>query len=644
MAWPHQPTGSIHRAGALLLAPAATIGIFLCAAAPPALAGPRLQPGEEQPPPAFAMPTMHGPVLDLCTLGETSDGTRSVKQRGVLLGPAGLERFDADPALAAIGASVHARETFVARFPLDRLYGVVTSLPGQPSWLQRKSIPLSEVADALSRVPLERPFAGEDEGGGARERAFVRYSLSCTDWVFVPVLDHVGVRWRWQMAELRSVGATASSNGASAGAEVTQREMYLPDIKVAMRIGVFRRQGDALQLKQVVHGGTDKNTGMPDLPPPVEGAEIPPYISAIPDATCAVPETATDGTPGLGCPPEALGSASQAMLFLGKNEHDSRVCQARNMWNPGVWALCTLRMAMETATGGAQKNTRKVPGLLLFDRLQQGNVKDARGPGIAIGRHEGVKVGYGFFTQGQNGKMKSFLRVTHVGPGGRDGDAHRTALRSRFGKAAFGETVYEYPQSNLYLGVTLGGGPLLGMAGPTTFTRGSLAGRTATFPSWTGGLSLSFMWDYSALSGLPESRTGIEAHLLTGVTSSVSVLTIPVDFPKLEQGFYLGPRTKIFASLAFSAGWLFVALADQVQVTGIGGVFSAQALRGYLIGAAASVGVEYMSTPDRLWRLDIAARSYGRARLGTDLDTSELDQRGDSYASIMARLIYDFAL
>ena len=66
--------------------------------------------------PAFPMPTVRGAVIDLCTHHEVSDGTQSVKQRAVILGPAGLERFDADPGLAALGASTHARETITTRF------------------------------------------------------------------------------------------------------------------------------------------------------------------------------------------------------------------------------------------------------------------------------------------------------------------------------------------------------------------------------------------------------------------------------------------------------------------------------------------------------------------------------------------------
>lgn len=609
-----------------MILPTRPLCLALLFVASTASANPRLSPGEEHPAPSFSMETVRGAVLDLCALEEESDGTQSVKQRGILLGPAGMELFDTDPKLASIGASFHARETFISRFPLDRLYGVVSSLPGRTEWLNRESIPLADLQTAMSNAATGQAFAGMEPGSVERERAFVRSSLPCTDWVFVPVVDRVDVRWRWQPVEMRTVGAQASSQQASAGASIERREMYLPDVRVLVRIGVFQRMGDTFEKVSVVSGGDDKNRGMPDIPPE-EGYVIPPHISAIPDAAGS-----TEGT------------ASAAMLSRSRNEQSDRVCKARTMWNPDVWSLCTVRVSMEMATGGAQKSVRELPGLLLFAELRKGNAKDAVGPGIAIGRHEGVKVGYGFYTKSEDGKMRSYFKVTKVGPGGLGGDGKRTVLRNRFGSAAFGERVFEYPQSNLYMGLRFGGGPLLGMSGPTTFTQGAMAGQTVSFPEWTAGASLSFMWDYSALSRIPESRTGAEIHFLTGLSESISLLAIPVDFPNLEQGIYVGPRTKLFASIAMSGGWLFVGFNGQAQANGLGASVSGEMVSGYLIGGAASVGVEYMQTPDRLLRFDIAGRTYSTGGLKTDADTFEFEDRDDRYASLMARLSYEFAL
>jgi hypothetical protein len=576
---------------------------------------------------------VRGAVIDLCTQRETSDGTQSVKQRAVILGPAGLERFDADPKLGSLAASTHARETFMARFPLDRLYGVVTAIPGDAAWLDRPSVALAEVRDAVERAPVVQPFAGDEPDAAARERAFVGYSLGCADLVLVPVVDRVDVTWSWQYVEDRALGAQATPSGASASASVQNGRMYLPTVDVSVRVGVFRRQGDALVLAGVVAGDSGHHSGMPDLPPASAGS-VPTYTSAVPDASCTIGPP-VDGSAGVTC---ADGTARSSMIAYGRNEFSGSVCQARDMTNPDVWALCTVRLQTELAVGGVQKRVRELPEMRLYAELRRGNQDDAGGPGIALGRHEGVKVGYGFFTKNAAGDITSFFKVTDPGPGGAGGDQQRTALRSRFGEYRFGDRVYEYPQSNWYLGVRLEGGPLGGMSPPTMFTTGALAGTTASFPSWVGGLGLSFMWDCSGITNMTEARTGAEIHALFGATSSVRFLALPIDFPNLEKGFYIAPRTKLYASLAFSAGWLFESLAGQDQ-----GV-SVEALQGYLIGVASAVGVELMATPDRLIRFDVSARTYGHASVDTTADTAELDARDDHYSTIMARLSVEVGL
>jgi len=110
-------------------------------------------------------------------------------------------------------------------------------------------------------------------------------------------------------------------------------------------------------------------------------------------------------------------------------------------------------------------------------------------------------------------------------------------------------------------------------------------------------------------------------------------LAIPVDFPNLEKGFYLAPRTKVFASLAFSGGWLFVSLPDQSQV-----------LQGYMIGVAGAVGLEFMINPDRLVRLDVSGRTYGHASVDATPETAELADRHDNYSTVMARLSVEVGL
>jgi hypothetical protein len=584
---------------------------------------------------ADGAPTARGSVIDLCTRREPFDGKRSIKQRGVVLGPAGLERFDADPKLAALGASAHARETIVARFPLDRLYDVVSTLPGDPSWLGRASVPLAEVEDTLARAALPRPFAGDEPGGDERERAFVRYSLGCADWVLVPVVERVDVRWDNQRVELRELGVVKTAAGARPGFGVEAREMWLPQLDVTLRVGVFYRRGDALVRSALVSGGSRKRSGMPDLPPASWGAGVPAFVSAIPIASCAIPPHGIDDTKGLACP---AGTASAALLSHGKNEFSDHVCQARTMENPDQWAVCAVRLETELAVGGAQKQVRELPELRLFDEERRGNPLDPDGPALAIGRHEGVKVGYGFFTKDAEGNMTSFARVLRPGPGGAAGEFERTALRLRFGDARPGERAFEYPQSNLYFGVRLETGPLYGMAPPTVFPTGPLARTVAAFPDWVGGLGLSSIWDASGAVNWTEFRTGVEAHALAGATPSVRMLALPIDFPNLEKGWTLG-RMKLFASLAFSAGWLFVSLAELDSWLGIPRV-----LQGYLVGGAAALGLELMLTPDLLVRVDVSGRAYGLASVTTTAETQALDARDDHYAALVARLSFEFGM
>ncbi|HSD88101.1 MAG TPA: hypothetical protein VLB44_11325 [Kofleriaceae bacterium] len=410
-----------------------------------------------------------GTVLDLCTLGTSSDGTSSVRQRALVFGPAGFERLDRDPTLAQTDAARHAREAFIAGLPLDRMYQVVTTIAPDPTWLSREWLSIAEISKFLLESSTPAVVGGADRG--PQERALAAYSAGCADWLLVPVIDSASWSWQWfdpptdKLALLHDA-PLAPPDGTHP--LMRGNAMMLPDIKLTGRVGAYHREGDRFVRVAVVSGGSTRDVGMPDYPPADWGTGVPNFLSAIPDASC-MPGTPRDGTPGFQC----QGVLDGNYVSKGKNEFSLGVCTARNLNNPEVWIACITRLEAEKVAGGAQRELRKVRGINLFDELRQ---HDGR-PAIRLGRHEGVKVGYGFYVPDEHGGIGAYFKVTEAGPGGPNGEFDPSILRNRFGATPIGARVYEYPQSNLYLAPRIEGGVLAGMAAPTTITTGPLAGQ-----------------------------------------------------------------------------------------------------------------------------------------------------------------------
>jgi hypothetical protein len=184
------------------------------------------------------------------------------------------------------------------------------------------------------------------------------------------------------------------------------------------------------------------------------------------------------------------------------------------------------------------------------------------------------------------------------------------------------------------------------MSGPTTITTGPLAGETITFPSWAAGIALGAAWDFSGTVNSPEWRTMAEIHVLASATSSTRIGMLLIDWPSIEKGFYVGPRLKAFASLAFAWGWVWASANESASASvggggatfGLGGDFS----RGRMIGVSGTVGLEYMINPDRLLRLDVSWRAHGAVELAASGDMQELALRGDHYDAVLARLGLEF--
>lgn len=575
-----------------------------------------------------------GAVLDLCALGTISDGTSSVRQRALVFGPAGFESLDRDPTLSHVGAARHAREAFVAGLPLDRMYQVVTTIQPDPTWLSREQLSTAEISRYLLESNAPALVGGTDRG--AQERALAAYSAGCADWLFVPVIDSASWSWRWfdpptnKLALLHD-GPLVPPDGTNPLMRGTA--MMLPDITFTGRVGAYHREGDRFVRVAVVSGGSAHDVGMPDYPPADWGDGVPDFLSAIPDASCVL-GTPRDGAPGFQC----SGVLDGDYISKGKNEFSLDVCTARNLNNPEVWIACITRLEAEKVAGGAQRKLRKVRGINLFDELRRHDGS----PAIRIGRHEGVKVGYGFYVPDEHGGMAAYFKVTKAGPGGLAGNLDPSMLRNRFGSTPIGARVYEYPQSNLYLAPRLEGGVLAGMSGPTTMTTGPLAGQTVTFPSWAAGVSLGAAWDFSGTVSSPEWRTMAEVHALAGATSSTRVGLLLIDWPSIEKGIYVGPRLKAFASLALAWGWVWASVNESatasVDGTGATARLEADFARGRMIGASGTLGLEYMITPDRLLRLDVSWRAHGAVELSASPDMHELALRGDHYNALLLRL------
>ena len=583
---------------------------------------------------APALDPHDGAVLDLCALATPSDGTSSVRQRAVVFGPAGFERLERDDTFARTGAARHAGEAFIAGLPLDRLYQVITTIAPDPAWLSRDRLSIAELSRHLLANASPAMVGGADRG--PQERAFAAYSVACADWVFVPVVDSASWSWRWfdpptnKLALLRR-GPISEPTGSHP--LMRGRAMLLPDVTFAGRVGAYHREGDIFVRVAVVRGGSAHDVGMPDYPPADWGQGIPGHLSAIPDASCAI-GAPRDGATGVSC----RGALDGRYISQGKNEFSLGVCTARNLDNPEVWIACIVRLGAEKVAGGAQRQLRKVRGLNLFDQLRQ---HDGR-PALRLGRHEGVKVGYGFYVPAPDGGIASYFKVTRAGPGGPDGTFDPSILRNRFGSTPYGSRVYEYPQSNLYFAPRLEGGVLAGMSAPTTMTTGPLAGQTITFPAWAAGVSLGTAWDLSGTVGSPEWRTMADIHLLAGATTSARVGLLLVDWPSVEKGVYVGPRLKAFASLALAWGWTWASVNESASasVDDTGAVFSfgGDYATGRMIGVSGTVGLEYMIAPDRLVRVDLSWRTHAAVTLETSAEMQELAQRRDHYNAVLFRL------
>lgn len=599
-------------------------------------------PGEAGPPPGPPPAVVHHPavdpregaVLDLCTLATASDGTSSVRQRAVVFGPAGFERLDHDPTLAQTQAARHAREAFVAGLPLDRMYSVITTIAPDPTWLARERLSIAELSRYVAESPSLAVVGGVERA--TQERALVSYSIACADWVLIPVIYSVSWDWQWfdpptKKLSLLHAGPLERPDGTHPLMSGTA--MLLPNIRFSGRVGAYYREGDSFVRVAVVQGGSTHDEGMPDYPPVEWGRGIPEFLSAIPDASCAL-ASPRDGASGFRC----RGVLDGAFISKGKNEFSLDVCTARNLNNPEVWIACIARLEAEKVAGGAQRSLREVRGINLFDDLR---VHDGR-PAVRLGRHEGVKVGYGFYVPDERGGIRAYYKVVKAGPGGPNGTFDPSILRNRFGSAPIGTRVYEYAQSNLYIAPRLEAGMLAGMAAPTTLTIGPLAGRTIAFPTWAGGVALGAAWDFSGTVGSPEWRTMAEVHALAGATSSARVGLLLVDWPSIEKGVYVGPRLKAFASLALAWGWVWASVNERASAsiddTGatvrIGGDYA----KGRMIGVSGTLGLEYMIHPDRLLRLDVSWRAHGAVELSASDEMWELAQRGDHYNALLVRL------
>ena len=612
-----------------------------------------LQSSEEEPAPTWDHESVGGNVLDLCALREVN-AKQSVKQRVVMFAPSGAEQVDSDPKLAALHGSDHLRQAWLARMPMDRFYNVLTAIPGKLEWAQRETMPISELSAYVASVQgaqVAAPFAG-DSGDPATnaaqlevEKKFVGYSLGCTDYVIVSGITRVSVTWGWVTIEERDVHVSTDGSSASAGASISDsgKQLWLPSLVMEAGMVIFQREGDQLRRVGYLEGTSDKLTNVDQSDMPDRGS-IPEHISAVPASTCAY-GAPSEGSAALStC---GAGSANSAYIAHDYYEINDRVCEARDFINPDVWSECFVRTTAEEVVGDLQLKSRKIDAFRLFGVLARGSMDDSSGLGMAIGKHEGVKVGYAFVQMGADRTVLSFFKVTDVGPGGPGGDQQRTALNQRFGDAHVGGKLLEYPQAGWTFMPKAVGGVFVGSPGGVVLTSGPYAGRRIDPAKWVAGGTLSFALDFSPIFKSPEWYGRVDISVLTSISSTVRMLMVPIDWPYFEKGFYLGPRAKLTFELGLSSNYITAQMLDQGSVSTSSGPGSAsiavqgttRELHGWSFGPVAAIGIDEMLSPEWALRLDVTGRYYSKAIWsGDNGDVAEWADRRDHLASIAARL------
>jgi hypothetical protein len=486
-----------------------------------------------------------GDVLDLCALEPKKDATRFQKQRVVVFAPADAAQLNDDAKVKAQDGGKLVRDIFTARFPLPRFHNVVTELPAKKEWASQDALTV-EAIQAYVKQP-------DDEGDKDRtarldkEREFVGYSVACTDYVVVPVITSHETKWEDKKVK--------TSKG-----EQTVKSLNL---KLGGTLAIFKRDGSGFKkiaaLDESVPSIADmmSDTVTANLPPmKVAGVDLldaaakipdlPKYVSAVPDPQCLAGKVGKGGAAALAECVKGEGTTEQA--FGGLDERLGPVCRkakdASGSERDDLNIQCEVRARAFQLSRAFQKDARSVEGWKLFGVL----AKKGDDPSFALGKDEGVKVGYAFQVLDPGGDRLGFFKVTNVGAGGESGEKEPTVLSLRSGEATEGARLEEYPQLGLVITPFGSGGIIALNSGPTTVSGG---GHTAQFtlPTFAYGGGANFGWDLSGLLGWVETYARVDGGVLFGAGGAgTSAMFFPIDV-WFEKGFYLGKTVTFLTAL-----------------------------------------------------------------------------------------------
>ena len=588
-----------------------------------------------------------GEVLDFCALAPRKDTTRFVKQRLVLFAPADASKVDAaDASVAHIGGARHAREVFAARFALDRFHNVVSTSALKGAWARAATVSVAEVRAELATQQQTASASHDDQA--AREAEFVSYSLGCSDWVAIPVVDKSEAKW-----EEREV---ADKKG-------NKKKVQVFSMTLDGAIGIFKREGDQLRLVQtldahvpsLVDMATDATAGsIPDVNLSFDGktllstaakaAKLPAWVSALPDAKCALAHAGVDVAPELAsCAKE--GKASAALAASSIDERASDICKkaddekASPDERKSAMVTCEVRARSFQLARHLQTDARSVEGWKLFAPLQTGTHEDKSEPAISLGKDEGVKVGYGFTVRGPDGDRAAYFKATHIGPGGEAGIEDPSGMSLRLGEAREGAKLEEYP----LMGITLT--PFAGVifvgGNSGTVAEASSAGNVKyTVPSLAAGGGASVGYDLSGLLGMTETYVRVGGGAYAGVSggSFTKLTLIPMDVT-FEKGFYLGSVTTFYAALGAGATKVMVETQDTPAGPG-------QKLSATLTAATLRLGFDFLFSPVVALRVETVARYHFSAAAYEEDDgktvTHHFAERNDKYTMFGGNLALAF--
>ncbi|HEY4104180.1 MAG TPA: hypothetical protein VGM44_09820, partial [Polyangiaceae bacterium] len=258
--------------------------------------------------------------------------------------------------------------------------------------------------------------------------------------------------------------------------------------------------------------------------------------------------------------------------------------------------VCEVRVRAYQLSWHFQDDAANVEGWQLVAPLILG----ANGaPEISLGAEEKVKVGHAFVATGPNGERLGYFKVTHVGPGGKDGKSQPSELSLRMGSATEGMQLHEY--RFLGLGIAVHGSveTLLSNANHyVIFGMQTPNGPPPPFalykaPSLVFGGGGTLSLDLSGLFSWSETRLRASGEYLSGNGTGLSATLIPIDL-QLEKGFYLGKGLNFFLGLGPSIT-LAKLTAAFPSIGGFpGGTTNASATR---FGGALDTGFDILFSP-----------------------------------------------